>query len=232
MSNVAILLAAGSSSRMQNVISDKALTLINEKPLIAYSLEAFIQSSIVQSYVVVYRDELQQERLQDILSHYIINMTFIQGGPSRQDSVRNALHSLQQTTNNVYIHDCARPLITPLALKKLSQVLEESPATCLAHPVTDTIKEVLSGHKLRELNRDNLWAIETPQAFKFELIYRCHEHLFAEGISVTDDTSAVSYLGHPVCIVKNDNPNPKLTYPGDLALTEYLVRNNQSYVSI
>lgn len=231
MSNVAILLAAGCSSRMNNVVEDKTLTLINNKPLVCFSIEAFIQSGVVDSYVVVYRDESQRKKLNALFSKYIIKTTFVQGGKIRQDSVKNALNALTGTTAKVFIHDCARPLITASTIQQLAQALEDHVAACVAHRITDTIKETMENGYLKEVDRDKLWAMETPQGFCFKTIYKCYEHLEQENMLVTDDTSAVLHLGYPVHLVENSSLNPKLTYPGDLALIEHLLRNSHNYVS-
>jgi 2-C-methyl-D-erythritol 4-phosphate cytidylyltransferase len=112
-----------------------------------------------------------------------------------------------------------------IALHKI--VLRED-AVVLAHRVTDSIKEHRDGGHLKSLDRDRLWAMETPQVFARDLIVEAYAKVAKKKLRITDDAAAVELLKHPVAILENALPNPKLTTPADLPWFEYLLAQ-QSY---
>lgn len=225
----AILLAAGSGSRMKGAVNDKILAPLAGKPVFSYSASAFMQSTIADLYVVVYRD---QRQMMDLSAYAPTPSLLVQGGNERQDSVMNALASLPADIAHVFIHDCARPLVQAEQLVALHKIVRREHAVVLAHRVTDTIKEHIVRRsatggeqvRLRTIDRSRLWAMETPQVFDRDLIARAYERVQARGLSITDDAQAVELLGHPIALLENPNPNPKLTAPADLAYLEFLLR--------
>ena len=216
----AILLAAGSGSRMQGAVDDKVLAQLAGLPVFAHSAAAFMQSAIADLYVVVYRDQRQMMHLS---AHAPTPSVLVHGGRERQDSVMNALGALPADIEHVFIHDCARPLIRPEQLVALHKIVRREHAVVLAHRVTDTIKEHRLDARLRTLERSRLWAMETPQVFARELIVRAYARVKQRGRHITDDAQAVEQLGHPIALLENTQPNPKLTTPGDLAYLEFLL---------
>jgi 2-C-methyl-D-erythritol 4-phosphate cytidylyltransferase len=96
--------------------------------------------------------------------------------------------------------------------------------------VTDTIKEHRADARLRTLERAKLWAMETPQVFSRDLICRAYAKVEARGARVTDDAQAVELLSHPIALLENAYPNPKLTTPADLPLVEFLLARQQPAV--
>jgi len=216
----AILLAAGSSSRMQGAVADKVLAPLAGRPVFAYSVAAFMQSATADLYVVVYRD---QRQMMELSAYSPTPSVHVRGGRERQDSVMNALGALPADIEHVFIHDCARPLIRPEQLVALHKIVRREHAVVLAHRVTDTIKEHRDDARLRTLTRSRLWAMETPQVFSRALIDRAYTRVAARSLHVTDDAQAVELLGHPIALLENSQPNPKLTTPGDLAYVEYLL---------
>jgi 2-C-methyl-D-erythritol 4-phosphate cytidylyltransferase len=147
----------------------------------------------------------------------------VHGGRERQDSVRNALAALPGDIEYVFIHDCARPLIRAEQLVALHKIVRREQAVVLAHRVVDTIKEHRDNARLRTLNRARLWAMETPQVFSRDLIVRGYARVAARKLHVTDDAQAVELLGHPIALLENAHPNPKLTTPADLDYLEFLL---------
>jgi 2-C-methyl-D-erythritol 4-phosphate cytidylyltransferase len=220
-----ILLAAGSGKRMQDSVEDKVLAPIAGSPLFSHSAKAFLKSGVADLYVVVYRD---QQQMLELSAYAPTPSLLVRGGKERQDSVMNALSALPADIDYVFIHDCARPLIEPETIKQLHAVVIKCDAVVLAHRVSDTIKlkEVSKGSKLARLktiDRSKLWAMETPQVFSKALIVKGYAKIAAEKKSVTDDTAAVEAIGHPVALLENEYPNPKLTHPSDLAYIEFLI---------
>jgi 2-C-methyl-D-erythritol 4-phosphate cytidylyltransferase len=223
----AILLAAGSGSRMQGVVTDKVLALLAGRPVFAHSAAAFMQSAVADLYVVVYRD---QRQMMELSAYAPTPSVLVHGGRERQDSVMHALTALPADIEHVFIHDCARPLVRPEQLVALHKIVRREHAVVLAHRVTDTIKEhtVLGGAKgsdarLRTLDRARLWAMETPQVFSRELIVRAYTRVANRGRHITDDAQAVEQLGHPIALLENTHLNLKLTTPADLAYLEFLL---------
>lgn len=224
----AILLAAGSGSRMNGTVTDKVLAPLAGKPVFSYSAAAFMQSAVADLYVIVHRD---QRQMMELSAYAPTPSLLVRGGRERQDSVINALSALPPDIAHVFIHDCARPLIHPEQLVALHKIVLREEAVVLAHRVTDTIKEhiVRPGRggkedvRLRTIDRSRLWAMETPQVFSRQLIERAYARVHERDLHVTDDAQAVELLGHPIALLENPNPNPKLTTPADFKYLEFLL---------
>jgi 2-C-methyl-D-erythritol 4-phosphate cytidylyltransferase len=216
----AILLAAGSSRRMAGAVPDKILAPLAGKAVFAHTAATFYRSGVVDFFLVTYRDQRQMVEL----SAYAPTPTlFVPGGEERQDSVAAALAELPDDVKYVFIHDCARPLVRAEQLVALHKIVRREDAVVLAHRVVDTIKEHRGEGHLRHLDRSKLWAMETPQVFSRELICRAYAKAAAQKKRLTDDAAAVELLKHPVALLENPHPNPKLTTPADLAFAEFLL---------
>lgn len=234
MPNAALILAAGRGSRIQNRLADKILAPLSGRPAITYSIEAFLASGSVTTLVILFRDKAQQAAIQVALENAGLpcgSILWVPGGSERQESVLAGLRALPAETDLVFIHDAARPLITPDAIRSLAMAAESSGAACLAHRVTDTIKQLPPDFspeapaRLRTIDRSRLWSVETPQVFRYQLILEAYEKTAAAGVRITDDTSALEESGHPVTLVESPEPNPKVTTPADLAYVEYLLQS-------
>lgn len=214
----AILLAAGSGRRMEGAVDDKVLAPLAGRPVFAHSAGAFLRSGVVDCFVVVYRDRRQ---MLELSAYAPTPAQFVPGGDERRDSVAHALAELPSEVDYVFIHDAARPLLRPEQVVALHKIVRREDAAVLAHRVTDTVKVHRGEGRLRTLDRRNLWAMETPQVFSRELICRAYNR--AGRRPLTDDAAAVELLGHPVALLENPHPNPKLTTPADLAYLEFLL---------
>jgi 2-C-methyl-D-erythritol 4-phosphate cytidylyltransferase len=222
----AILLAAGRGTRMDGAVADKILAPLASRPVFAHSAAAFTASGVADLYVIVHRDRRQMLAL---AAHAPTPAVFVRGGRERQDSVAAALAALPPDITHIFIHDCARPLIRPEQLRALLALARRTRAAVLAHRVTDTIKQTTAASvgrpsPLRTIPRENLWAMETPQVFARDLITRAYASVAAKKLRVTDDAQAVELLRHPIALLENPHPNPKLTTPADLAWCEFLLR--------
>ncbi|ADE53460.1 2-C-methyl-D-erythritol 4-phosphate cytidylyltransferase [Coraliomargarita akajimensis] len=234
--NALILLAAGSGSRMQGAVDDKVLTPLYGKPAFLWALEAFKQSAVIEHVVLVTRDDEQAGAIRKLLSKESLPLTFVHGGKERMDSVSNALEALPDGCDYVFIHDGARPLLQPETLLKLRDAAIRDGAAVLAHPVVDTIKRIpdaehLSSQLLEDLDRKRLWAMETPQAFKFDKIRAAYAAVQSGGQLITDDTAAAASVGLGTTLVHNPHPNPKLTSPQDLEYIEWLLQRSEHHSS-
>ena len=232
MYSIAILLAAGSGQRMQGQVEDKILAPINGQPALVYSLKAFVRSCVIDSYLIVYRDELQKKAIEAIIATHGFDHLEIQvvlGGAERKLSVMKALNAIDKNCDYVFIHDCARPCITAEAIEDVYSAVQEDQAASLAHPVVDTIKRTEVADELRKLNledldRSRVWAMETPQAFALKNILKAYQNVIKKKLTITDDTAALATIDLKTTLVPNKRPNPKLTTPTDLAYIEHLLK--------
>ena len=221
----AILLAAGSGRRMLGAVADKILAPLAERPVFAHSVAAFLASGVADYYVIVVRDQAQSIALS---AYAPTPAQFVVGGKERQDSVQNALAALPADIAYVFIHDCARPLVQAVQIAALHKIVRKENAVVLAHRVTDTVKKHSDSGRLENLDRSRLWAMETPQVFAKDLIIEAYAKVAKKKLRITDDASAVELLKHPVALLENTHPNPKLTTPADLAYAEFLVANTST----
>ncbi len=216
----AIIAAAGSSQRMGDI--DKLFAPLEDKPLLAWSVDACQRCSLVEQVVVALNDKnlALGQRLKE--QRGWSKVAICAGGARRQDSVREGLGKLKGC-DWVMIHDGARPFLTLGLIENGLEAARETGAAVAAVPVKDTIKLVDGSGLVKEtLERDELWAIQTPQIFKFDMIAQAYEELRTE---VTDDAAAVEQLGYKVRLYPGDQNNIKVTTPEDLALAQVIAKN-------
>jgi len=150
--------------------------------------------------------------------------SIVAGGEERQDSVRNGLRRVRPEAEIVAIHDGARPLVTEEIITAAIEAARESGAALAAVPVTDTIKSSLDGRFVTStLEREKLYAVQTPQTFSRRLIETAYERAYADRYFGTDDASLVERLGEPVAIVRGSYENIKVTTPPDVATAEAII---------
>ena len=225
-----IILAAGSGKRMAGVAADKLLLPLNGKNAWLYGWESIESSGIADAYWVVYRDSEQRVALESSLAQLAISkpIEWVVGGAERMDSVYAALEVIPAAFEWVFIHDAARPLIHCESILALQQAVIANDAAVLAKRPKDTLKRIplavadQQACHLEDLDRSRLWAVETPQAFRRELIAGAYRKVREKGIAITDDTAALEVISHPVAVVENRFPNPKLTTPDDIPLLSAL----------
>ena len=153
------------------------------------------------------------------------SLLWAKGGKERQDSVWAGLQTVPRQTEVVLIHDGARPMIASQAIDRVALAARDGQVACVARPVTDTIKKATytdNGYVLNTLNRDELWTMETPQAFRYSLIYDAYAKIISSSQKITDDLAAIESQSIPATFIENPIPNPKLTNPEDIAYLEFL----------
>lgn len=214
----AIIVAAGSSRRMG---FDKMTADLAGRPVIARTVDAFERCEDVRHIHVVASAE-NHARFGSLLQGFKKLRPFVLGGAHRHLSVWSGLNALDPSAQFVTVHDGARPLVTTGMIDQSFQKAREMGAACVARPVTDTLKRADANHHLAaSVERDSLWAMETPQTFSVPLLRRAYENVIQTGVVVTDETSAVELLGQPVALVAAEDWNFKITYPRDLALAAF-----------
>ena len=217
----AVIVAAGSSTRMG---TPKQFILLNDRPLIAYTLLAFEQCTAIEKIVIVARPE-DHDRLWEISRTYAISKlgTIVTGGSTRQESVHNGVNACK--TDYVAIHDGARPFVTPAMIERVVQAAVQYGAATAAVHTKDTIKIAdENGMVLSTPDRTVLWNVQTPQVFVKELYERAWEHASVKGLDVTDDCQLIEAIGQPVKLVEGSYTNVKVTTPEDVPFAEGLLK--------
>ncbi len=223
--NTAIILAAGKSERM-GVGTDKAFLSLGPKPLVVWSLLAFEQCrEIDQIVLVVRKDQLLAARSVAQMFGISKLRSIVQGGARRQDSVTNGMKEMHPDTRVVIVHDGARPCVTPELIAETIKFAKRTGCGIAATRVWDTIKYVERGLTVdHTIDRARLWAVQTPQAFKVDLLQRAYKEVEAKKMVVTDEASAVELIGEPVRLVEWERPNIKITTAEDIPLAAAALR--------
>ncbi len=215
----AIIAAAGGSERMGSI--DKIFALLKDKPLLAWPVDTCQECDLVQRIVITLNSsnlELGQKLARE---RAWSKVTVCLGGTQRQDSVREGMRCLQDC-EWVMIHDGARPFLTVDLIRNGLEAAKETGAAVAAVPVQDTIRLADdTGLVTETLQRNKLWAAQTPQVFRFDIITRAYEELTTE---VTDDAAAVERLGCKVNLYMGAHNNIKVTTPEDLALAQIIAQ--------
>jgi 2-C-methyl-D-erythritol 4-phosphate cytidylyltransferase len=222
----AIIVAAGSSQRMG---FDKVFALLEGKPVFIHSMEAFEQTKSVDAIIVVGRQTRLGELEEMVRRHSWTKVReIVAGGLHRQDSVRAGLARLGNDTEYVAVHDAARPLLTPEQIERVFELCREHGGAALAEPITDTVKRATEeGFVCESIDRDQLYAMQTPQIFSRALLEQAYAAIAAEKLAITDEVSALEHLGHKVVLAPNEEYNFKITYPADLPLAAFVLRQRQ-----
>ena len=205
---------------------DKLFLEVAGRPVVAHTWQRFVQAREVEEIIVVVREGMQSA-FQELAAQYGFKKPFrlVSGGAERQDSVWNGLQALAAGAEIVAIQDGARPCTSAALITATIAAAREMGAAVVAQPVTDTIKESADGRLIgRTLDRSRLWAVQTPQTFRVEVIRRALAAVREKGLQLTDDTAACELIGQPVRLVTGLAPNPKVTVPGDLGYVEMLLR--------
>jgi 2-C-methyl-D-erythritol 4-phosphate cytidylyltransferase len=224
--NAAILVAAGKGTRMGPTV-DKLFLEVAGRPVVAHTWQRFNDAQCIGEIILVVRDGMQKT-FTELASKFQLQkpFRFAVGGVERQDSVWNGLEALPVTAEIVAIQDAARPCTSEELIAATVQAADETGAAVAAQPVTDTIKESTDGRLIqRTLDRSKLWAVQTPQTFRVEVIRRALTEVRRRRLVFTDDTAACELISQPVRLVSSIAPNPKVTVPGDLPFIEMLLQN-------
>ena len=214
----AIIVAAGDSTRFgQN--KNKNLFEVNEKPIIAYSIEVFNKSKNVNDIILVIKQN-EKEYFENIIKDIKLEKTliYVNGGKTRMESVYNALR--KTTSDIVIIHDGARPRLKEEYIDKCLEQMEEFKGTTVGVKAKDTIKICDdNGVVIETTKRANTYLIQTPQCFERKTLLELHEKFKGDN-EITDDCMVLEKGGYKIKVVEGDYTNIKVTTFDDLHLVE------------
>lgn len=226
---IAIVPAAGAGKRFG---ANKAFYLLFDVPLIIWSLRVLEEVDLIEEIIPVLKERDMQKGAELFERFNLLKIKKIApGGKERQDSIYNALRLIREEKSLILIHDGARPLIDGDLIRKTIKSLGSFDGVVTGVPVKDTIKEVKASNEaftvIRTLNRENLWAIQTPQVFRFGVLMKAYEEAMDKDFYSTDDSALVERLGCSVKVIMGSYNNIKVTTPEDIAIIEGLKRINQ-----
>ena len=219
----AIIVAAGSSRRMG---FDKLFAEIVGKPVIAHSLNAFARTESVNEIIVVAQEDRHRDIEQIVRDENLNNVrAIVRGGEHRHDSVRAGLATVSGDAEYIAVHDAARPLVTPQQIEHVFEKCRYFGAASLAEPIGDTIKRAdVDLRVAQSVDRHELYAMQTPQIFERKILDQAYQVVSEKMLLVTDEVSAVELIGRKAALVVNDEFNFKITYPRDLSLAGFILR--------
>ena len=220
----AVIVAAGSASRMGGI--DKVMAPLGGEPMILRTVRAFEDCEAVKEIVIVTREDLMGP-IAELCSGFTKIRSVVQGGSSRQESVKLGLLAFSKEVRLAAVHDGARPLVSGELIDKVIRAAHSYGAAAPAIPVKDTIKIFEGGFIAATPDRSTLRAVQTPQVIDRDLLLGALEKAEQEGTALTDDCSAVEHIGMRVRLVEGEERNLKVTTPLDLKIAELLLEEKK-----
>lgn len=225
--NIALILAAGKGTRLGNK-TPKQFLKVDNKPIFIYPLEAFNNCKNIDSILVVANKEYFSFVKENVEAYGINKYRgLIQGGETRQESVRNGLDYLSSVASDddvILIHDSARAMVSEDIINANIAAMKKYDAVTTAIQASDTIVRSKDGKDIENaLNRSELYLVQTPQTFRFKTIKEAHEK--AINSNSTDDSQLVRELGIEVGIVPGDRNNFKITTIDDLNSFKKIIKD-------
>jgi 2-C-methyl-D-erythritol 4-phosphate cytidylyltransferase len=205
---------------------DKLFLEVAGRPVVAHTWQRFDTTPCIDEVVLVVRDGWQSA-FEELAHEFKPRQPYrlVIGGRERQDSVWNGLEALAPACEWVAIQDGARPCTTPELIAATLDAARQMGAAVAAQRVTDTIKQSDDGQVVTcHLDRSKLWAVQTPQSFRVEVICKALGLARQKGLRLTDETAACELIGQPVRLIESATPNPKVTVPADVPYVELLLR--------
>lgn len=224
----AIIPAAGSGSRFSKT-ELKQYQLIQNKTVLEHTVNRLMQLPLAGCVLAI---GAQDNVAQTLAFECSDKIHFCQGGAERVDSVLNALSYLTEIAEPndlVLVHDAARPCVTLDCLQQLLHTVQTTETSAiLAIPVRDTLKRVVHHHDIEKtVSRDQLWQAQTPQMSSIIQLKSAIEHALKNQCVITDEASALEFMGQAVHVVQGRSDNIKITYPDDLELARLILMAQQ-----
>ena len=220
MSVCAVVPAGGLGTRMGGTVPKQFLNL-NGKPILYYTLKALQESGLISELILVVPKKEYGNACDQWLGKPEIVAKVVVGGAKRQDSVYNGFCEVSRESEIVLVHDGVRPFLSHKMIRETINAAREYGAAITAIPVHDTIKRVdASGLVSQTVERENLWRVQTPQAFQYKILNEAFKKANSENFYGTDEGTLIEHLGAPVKVIEGSEKNIKITQPEDLELSE------------
>lgn len=212
--NIALIVFAGKGTRISSRVP-KQFIKINDKEIVRYTIETFESHPLIDSIVLIApKDYLAYTQNMVIKSRFMKVINIVEGGATRQESVRNGLNQLKcNASDNILIHDGDRPLLGDKLITQCLRELETSKALIPVIKSDSALKEVSNSGRKIEVSGIS-YDVQTPQCFKFGLIKDAHNQL--QDKEVSDDATLVECLGEEVKLISGNPNNFKVTTDIDL----------------
>ena len=222
MTYTVMMPAAGSGERM-GAGYNKLFLMLGEKPIFIRTLTVFEEDPACAGIILAIK-QVEQQEIQSMLDQYGITkvVAIVDGGTERQYSVQACIQA-HDHKGIVLVHDAARPFIRRNVIQELVETASKHGAAIAAVQAKDTMKLAPSGIVEKTVDRDMLWIIQTPQAFRYDVLKEASDNAEMDGFLGTDESMLVERLGHPVRIVTSTYDNVKMTTQEDLAFGEILL---------
>jgi 2-C-methyl-D-erythritol 4-phosphate cytidylyltransferase len=223
MSTFALLLAAGAGRRLGGT-GAKAFVPLGDRSLLQRSLESIVESGVIdRTVLVVPAEEVDRTRkLVAGLSEMGRVEDVVVGGDTRQASVRCGLAAIPYSVEVILCHDAARPFASMALFVRVVNAVRSGGAEAAVPvvPSPDTVKRIADGRVVETIPRDEIGFVQTPQAFRADVLRRAHEEALRTGLTATDDAMLVEAIGSRVVVVEGEVANFKITTPEDLQRAE------------
>lgn len=228
MNVAAIIPAAGIGTRMKSS-SPKQFIPLGDGSVLIHTLGKFAACSRVLTACVplreadmpLFRQEVEQRGLSDFAR-------LVAGGAHRQESVYNGFKALDSGTDVVVVHDGVRPFVELAMIEAVIDAAAEKGSAIVALPCVDTVKQVERQRVVATLPREKIVMVQTPQAFRYDILEEAFERARADHYHATDESCLVERLGFPVTVLLGSERNIKITKPADLPLAELFVQQSSS----
>lgn len=219
-----VLPAAGSGKRM-GAGQNKLFLELQNCPIMVHTLAVFERDENCTGIWLAVKAE-ERAFIQELLTTYQITKVkgLPAGGEERQHSVHSCIKEMEEV-DIVLVHDAARPFITQEIIERLAHTAYEKGAAIAGVRAKDTMKKVTDGVITETVDRDSLWMIQTPQAFRFDLLKEAEDVAEKVGFLGTDEAMLVERLGHKVYVVESSYENVKMTTKEDLLFGEAILAN-------
>ncbi len=220
----AVILAAGNSTRMGGI--NKQTEVLAGKPVLAHTLLAYQRCPLIREIVVVTRPK-DFDRVLAIAKEYHIGKLkkITAGGTTRQESAMKGVEKLSAAIKFVAVADGARCLTTPAQIAKVCMKAYRYKAASAAHKVADSMKRATpTGAVTETVDREHLWAVQTPQIFHMALYHAAALHAKRTGFEATDDNGLIEHMGYRVHLVECGYENLKITTADDLTTAEAILQ--------
>lgn len=214
-----VIPAAGQGSRFGSA-ENKIFVHLAGRMVLEHTLSAFENHPEI-TWIVIASSKRDIDRIKDVATAYSKVLDVVEGGESRQESVGRALLALPAHCDIALVHDAARPLISQRLISDVIDSIRAEGTAVPGTPIRDTVKRAEDGAIVETVSRDGLFAVQTPQGARIEMLRQSFRILGDRIREMTDEACMLEAMGYPVHIVRGDESNIKLTVPEDIPRMEF-----------